>query len=134
MKNFKALLMPAALLILSGVVIYDRFLDPTRNHSNPVGPVSGATLGRGYALVVTSTLGEAWNIAAQAVVDGKSVAEARKDLQDYWLAARTKTFTATVIPEFSKVLPEGTEPKSTEDRAAVAKLWRDFAKGLKGGR
>jgi hypothetical protein len=96
--------------------------------------VDGAKLGRAYAPQVVSTLSDAWNAAADALGQGKSVAEAQAALQQSWQAARAKAFAASVAPDFSKVLAEGVEPKDDAQRAQVVALWRSFARGLKGGR
>lgn len=135
MKRIKSLLTPALVLVLSGVVVYDHLVKPYASPTVPVArKVDGAALGRAYAPVVTATLAEAWLAAAKTLEDGKSVADAQSVLQETWRSGRTDHFKAKVAPEFDRVLAEGKEPKDAEERAAAAKLWRDFAKGLKGGR
>jgi hypothetical protein len=132
-KSWKFWIMPILVVTLASVVVYDHVIAP-RLPNPAVQTVNGITLGKKYSTVVLTDLSDAWTGAAQSVSDGKSMAEAQKTFQDQWQAARTKSFSAIVAPEFAKVLPEGAEPKSPEDRAAVVQLWRDFAKGLKGGR
>lgn len=132
MKNWKALIMPALLVVLAGIVAHDRLL-VGRGVPQPAA-IDGKALGRVYGPIVLASLSDAWLVAAQTISDGKSTAEAQKALQDSWQAARVKAFTANVAPQFSKVLAEGAEPTTPAEREAVAKLWRDFAKGLKGGR
>ena len=132
MKQWKSWIMPSLVVVLAGVVAHDRLI--AGRPAAPSTSVNGAALGRAYAPLVVSSLSDAWLAAAQTVGDGKSVAEAQKTLQETWQAARVKAFTANVAPGFAKVLAEGAEPKNTEERDAVVKLWRDFARGLKGGR
>jgi hypothetical protein len=124
-------LTPLTVFVLAGVVIHDHVGgDP----SSPRSTVNGKALGRSYAPIVASNLGDAWLAAASAMEQGKTVTEAQSALQTTWQEARIKAFTTRIAPEFSKVLPEGQEPTNPADRAEVVKLWRDFAAGLKGGR
>ena len=102
---------------------------------SPTPAVDGAKLGRAYATTVVATLSDAWVAAADALGQGKTVAEAQAALQQGWQAARAKAFAASVTPEFSRVLADGAEPKDAAQRAEVVALWRAFAAGLtKGGR
>ena len=91
-------------------------------------------LGRSYASTLAATYAEGWLAAARAVEDGETIAEAQAKLQAAWQESRTAAFRREVVPVFSAVLPEGSEPETPEQRARVVSLWRDFAKGLKGGR
>ncbi len=125
-------LTPLAVLAIAGVVTYDHFVPP--GPAAPRSIVNGKALGRSFAPSVSSGLGDAWLAAADALEQGKAVSDAQAALQSAWQTARIKAFTATVAPEFSKVLAEGAEPADPTQRAAVVKLWRDFAAGLKGGR
>ncbi len=128
----QGVLTPLAVLVIAGVVAYDHFVPPVP--ATPQSIVNGKALGRSFAPSVSSSLGDAWLAAADALEQGKDIADAQTSLQAAWQAARIKAFTAQVAPEFSKVLPEGAEPTDPSKRAEVVKLWRDFAAGLKGGR
>jgi hypothetical protein len=132
MRFLKEYLTPLAMLVMSGVMLYDH-LSP-RVGPAPDPTVNGATLGRAYSSVLVSAYADGWLAAAKTLEEGKPVAEAQKALQDTWKDARVKAFKAEVQPGFSLVLPEGTEPTDASKRAQVAELWRAFAKGLKGGR
>ncbi len=123
---------PLLILMIGGVVAYDHFSPKTPSPSTAT--VDGKALGRSYAPVVASSLGDGWLAAADALEQGKSTPEAQAALQAAWQAARTKAFAAKVATPFSRVLPEGTEPADPARRAEVVRLWRDFASGLKGGR
>ena len=128
---FRDYVTPTLVLILGGVVAYDHL------HPQPAGPVAvvnGKVLGRKFAAVIASSLGDGWGAAADALEQGKSIADAQVAMQTRWHDGRTKAFAAEVAPEFSKVLGEGSEPTDPTQRAAIVKLWRDFGTGLKGGR
>jgi hypothetical protein len=102
----------------------------------PAAPPASAAevLGRSYASTLAATYADGWLAAARAIEDGETIAEAQTKLQAAWQESRTAAFRRDVVPAFSAVLPEGTEPETPEQRARVVSLWRDFAKGLKGGR
>ena len=124
-------LTPISVAFLAGVVAYDHL-----KTSLPPGPptiVDGEKMGRAYAPTLASALSEGWTAAAEAVESGRSVAEAQDAMQAAFKAARVRSFSATVAPAFARVLPEGSEPKDDVQRAEVARLWRDFATGLKKG-
>ena len=123
---------PVAMLVMSGVLLFDHFAPrPT----TPVEPtVNGVALGRAYAPVLVAGYADAWGAAAKALEEGRPVAEAQKILQDAWKESRVKAFRAEVQPGFALVLPEGTEPTDASKRTQVAQLWRSFATGLRGGK
>jgi hypothetical protein len=91
----------------------------------------GAALGRAYAPALVFTYADAWLAAADALDEGGSVTAAQKTLQEHWAAARLREFRARVEPGLSRVLPEGTEPTTKEQRAKISAFWRSFASGLK---
>jgi hypothetical protein len=108
---------------------------PGPNPPSPPAPtVDAATTGRQFVPILGSTYGDAWLAAADAMEQGKSVPEAQKILQDKWKDARTKEFLAKVKPVFEAVMPEGEDPGDPAKRKAIAELWRDFGRGLKGAR
>jgi hypothetical protein len=126
------LLTPVAIFTLVGFMAYDRMNPP-----QPAGPdraVNAVALGKTYAPTLAATYASGWDDAAKAVEDGKTIADAQKALQDTWKAARVAAFTKDVQPGFALVLPEGTEPSDAAKRQQIAQLWRDFAKGLRGGK
>ena len=124
---------PVLVLMLGGVVAYDHFV-PHEPAVVPAAAVDGKALGRQFAGSVATAFGDAWVAAADTLEQGKSISDAQATLQTKWQDGRTKAFTTLVAPEFSKILGEGAEPTDAAQRAAVVKLWRDFAAGLKGGR
>ena len=126
-------LTPLMVLIMGCVVVHDHLV-PREPAVVVPAAVDGKTLGRKFAGSVAGAFGDAWAAAAEALEAGKSMADAQSTLQTKWRAARADAFAAQVTPEFSKVLGEGAEPVDPAGRAAVVKLWRDFAAGLKGGR
>ena len=129
---FRDFLTPTLLLIVGGVVAYDHVVPRELSVAGPV--VNGKNLGRKFAPTVAGSLGDAWVAAADALEQGKPMADAQSAMQARWQDGRTKAFALQVAPEFSKVLSEGVEPADPVKRAEVVKLWRDFATGLKGGR
>jgi hypothetical protein len=127
----QTVLTPLVVLMIGGVVAYDHL--PPRSSTAAPAAVDGKALGRAYAPMVAASLSEGWLAAADALEQGKAVPEAQAALHSAWQAARTRAFSARVVPEFSRVLPEGAEPTDPVTRAEVVRLWRDFASGLKGG-
>jgi hypothetical protein len=134
LKTLKEILTPLSVLILAGILVYDRMVPRPVPAPTPVPAVSGLALGKAYATVLLSTYGEAWLAAARSLEEGSSVADAQKALQESWKEARAKAFSDHVGTRFALVLPEGSEPASPEKRAQVVQLWRDFARGLQGPR
>jgi hypothetical protein len=136
MKILSEILTPVSILILSGVMVFDRLVPRhvAVPEPLPVAAVNGVALGRDYAPILVSTYGDAWLAAARALEEGKPVAEAQKTLQDAWKQARVRAFADHVAPRFTLVLPEGAEPSTPQERARVVQLWRDFARGLNKGR
>lgn len=134
MRLLKDLLTPISVLVLAGVVAYDR-VTPGSAFSRANQPaINGEALGRAYAPVLAAGYGDAWVAAADALEKGATVAEAQKTLQAAWKDTRVKGFRKDVLPVFALVLPEGTEPTDKAKRAQVADLWRSFARGLKRAR
>ena len=136
MKTFKDWLTLGLAMALAAVVTFEVVtrMPHAAPSPSPAPVVDGVKLGKAYAPQVLSSLSDAWNAAADALAQGKSMAEAQAVLQQSWQSARAKAFTASVAPEFSRVLAEATEPRDAAQRAQVVSLWRDFAKGVKGGR
>ena len=129
---FRDFLTPFLVLIMAGVVVYDHSLLGERTGAQA--NVNGKSLGRRFAASLGSSFGDAWLAGADALDQGKSMGDAQAAMQANWQAGRGKAFATQVAPEFAKVLDEGAEPTDPTQRAAVVKLWRDFAAGLKGGR
>jgi len=102
--------------------------------SVPAEAVDGAALGRAYAPELATTYADAWEEAARLIEQGRTVGEAQAKLQEAWKAARVKAFKERVQPAFTLVLADGAEPTDPAHRVRIAGLWREFARGLKGGR
>lgn len=128
----QAFLTPLALVLLAAMVVHDHIAPAVPSDNQPA--INGKALGRSFAPILATNLGDAWLAGADALEQGKTVTEAQAALQLAWQAARSKSFMAKVAPEFRKVLAEGQEPTNPAERATVVKLWREFAAGLKGGR
>ena len=132
-RIFRDFVNPAIVLILTGVIVFEHFYAiPATINSNLL--VNGRILGHQFKGPVASSFGDAWAEAATILEQGRTVGDAQAALQKHWQTERAKAFATLVAPEFSKVLPEGTEPATSAQRAEVVRLWRDFAVGLKGGR
>jgi hypothetical protein len=134
MKTLKDYLTPVSVLVFTVVAFIDHRIHRPVRPPSPVPTVTGQVLGRSYAPLLLSGYSDAWLAAAQTLEEGKSVADAQTALQETWKAARVKSFTDHVAPSFGLVLAEGDEPSTPEKRAQVVKLWRDFARGLRGDR
>jgi hypothetical protein len=132
-KTYRDYVILALAMALTGVATYEVTTRLPHAAPSPTPAVDGAKLGRAYATTVVATLSDAWDAAADALGQGKTVAEAQAALQQTWQAGRAKAFAAAVTPEFSRVLAEGAEPKDDAQRAQVVALWRAFAAGLKKG-
>ncbi len=134
MKFVREILTPFLLILLTGIVVYDHVLEwgGPGTPPSPDARVDGRKLGRGYAAALADTYADAWDAGAAALEQGKSVAAAQKTLVETWKRARASVFKTQVAPAMARVLPEGHEPGDPAVRAAVVKLWKDFARGLRG--
>ena len=134
MKFIREYLTAFLLVVLTGTVVFDHVLAWNGPGTTPSrGPrVDGRILGRGYAAALAGTYADAWDAGATVLEQGKSVGEAQKTLVDTWKSARANAFGSQIAPAMQRVLPEGVEPDDPAVRAAVVKLWKDFARGLRG--
>lgn len=119
---------PIPVLLLCGIILYDHF----DRRPGPPAPaaVDGQTLGKAFAPQLAASYAAAWTAAAAALEGGQTVTQAQAVLQQTWQAGRSAAFSRLVAPHLAAVLPEGTEPATPGQRAAVVNIWRDFAKGL----
>lgn len=97
----------------------------------PAKPTAVA-IGRAYSSVIVGSYSAAWSTAADDVEAGKPIAEAIARIRPASDAARVKAFEADVAPFFAAIVPDGTADKdvTADRRAALAKAFRDFARGL----
>ena len=120
-----------AVLVLACVVIHDHRVP--QGPAAPKSPVNGRALGRSFAPMVASSLGDGWLAAAEALEQGRDISDAQAALQAAWRDSRTRAFSAKVAPEFIKVQPEGTEPTDPaptgRPRQALARLRRRPERG-----
>ena len=132
-KSLRDILLTALLLIVGASIVQDRL---TNDHAAAASPreINAVALGKSYRFMLASTYAEGWVAAAKALEDGKTIQEAQQVLQDTWKEARNEAFRTRLRPSFTKILPEGTEPVSAEQRTRVATFWRSFAAGLRGTR
>ena len=91
----------------------------------------GEQLGRAYAPAVLKTYADAWDAAAAALAEGKTVAQSQALLQETWKRERSRAFNEGARPEFLELLPEGQEPADPQERARVVSFWKSFAKGMR---
>jgi hypothetical protein len=145
MDKAKAILadvVTTALVVLACLVGYDHFvIEPRHGPPSPApapapggDDVDGAKLGRDYAPALVAVYSDAYEAAAALLEKGATMKQVQDSFVASWQKARVAKFEALVEPSFLRVLPEGTEPRDAAHRAAVVKLYRDFARGLKGGR
>ena len=131
MRILRAMAAPVFVLLLSTVLLYDRLKTDVVAQADPSAGV--VALGKSYGPVLLTAYADGWIAAANALEQGKTVAEAQDLLQSTWKQERIKAFRARVQPQMELVLAEGTEPASSAQRSQVAKFWRNFAAGLKQG-
>ena len=131
MRILRALAAPVFIVLLSTILLYDRLKTDFVAEADP--SAGASVLGKSYGPVLLTTYADGWIAAANALEQGKSVAEAQEILQSTWKAERIKAFRARVQPQMGAVLSEGTEPASPAQRALVVRFWRNFAAGLKQG-
>ncbi|GAC1475463.1 MAG: hypothetical protein NVSMB9_28070 [Isosphaeraceae bacterium] len=117
------------ILILCLLLFCDRL--GQRTVPPPTPTVKGEALGRAYSTWLLSTYADSWLVAAKALEEGHSVAEAQQILQSSWNESRTQAFRSQVQPAFSVFLSEEKEPLDPAQRARVVSLWRSFATGLR---
>jgi hypothetical protein len=108
-------------------------LRPLPAPPEPAKPASEyESLGRAYRAVLPRTYGAAWIKAADQLEAKVAMGKIQADLQAEWQDAREGAFGTAVQPAFARLLPEGTEPTDAQ-RSPLARAWREFARGLKGG-
>jgi hypothetical protein len=125
-----------AVAILAGALAWQMWrgkVVPTPGPS-PTPTVDAVTLGKTFAPKLAAALADGFEAAATMIAAGTSVTDADNSLKTKFAAARNEAFKASVAPEFSKILPEGQEPKDPATREAFAKIHRDFASGLRGAK
>lgn len=88
--------------------------------------------GRRYTKGLATVYAAAWLEGAEALESGRGIAESLGVVEKAWKAGRTSLFDRQVAPYFSAIVPEGRPDAETSQsaRAALAKLWREFAAGL----
>ena len=104
--------------------------DRAQDHERPTLD-RGEHFGQSYAPAVLKTYADAWDTAAAALAEGKTVAQSQALLQETWKRERAKAFNDGVRSEFLAILPEGREPADPQERARVVAFWKSFAKGLR---
>ncbi len=132
-KSLRDILL-TALLLIAGASIVQNW--PTNDHVAAASPqeLNAVALGTAYRSMLANAYAEGWVAAAKALEGGKTIPEAQQVLQARWLDARNEAFRTRLKPSFTRILPEGTEPVSAEQRTRVATFWRSFAAGLRGTR
>jgi hypothetical protein len=100
----------------------------------PVVHSAAYTAGKAYPSQLGKVYAGAWRDGAKQLDAGKGPGEAIDVVAKTWDAGRTAAFNQSVTPEFAKVVPEGKADKdlTADDRAKLAKVWREFADGLEG--
>jgi negative regulator of sigma E activity len=98
----------------------------------PTLPFDAAKLGQSFAPVTSANDADGWDAAADRLEQGGTMADAQAAKQDVSKASRVKAFNAIVAPDFSRVIPVGSEPKDAAQRAEVVAMFRQFANGLRG--
>lgn len=129
-------LLQLALLAFGAFGVWTLYRDHTPAPTPNPATVDYKALGRDYAAALGPAYVAAWGDGAAALEAGKAIPEALDVVAKRWDADRTALFAGRVSPAFSRVVPESADPKTLtpEQRAALAKAWREFAAGLRGSK
>lgn len=124
-----------AALAAGGWMLWPRGPAPTPTP----GPAAGfVQLGRDLGAQLPREYGAAWREGATLLQAGQGIDRAIGQVKASWDDRRRKLFDLKVSPELGKIVPEpapGKEPPdpTPDQRAALAKAWRDLADGLDPG-
>jgi hypothetical protein len=92
--------------------------------------------GKAYGKVLAPTYAATWKSYAADIRAGKTFTESTKTFADNWKTNRDAIYKKYIIPELSKVMPDGTpdDQVTPAQRAALAAAADDLAKGLESAR
>jgi hypothetical protein len=93
----------------------------------------GVAIGRQLAPRVLDSLAQGFDVAADALSQGKDVETADGLLKERFATARSQAFAEVAGPALARVVPEGSEP-TPANRDAFVRLHRGIAQGLRGAR
>ncbi len=95
-----------------------------------------ASVGRRYCVELGKVYAHAYNAGADNLDSGADPSAAIDGVAKSLDAGRVSAYEQIVTPEFAKALPEGKSGKDVTptERRALAQAWREFAKGMEGGK
>jgi hypothetical protein len=93
-------------------------------------------VGRAYVPTLATTYADSWEDGAKLLDAGQPVGTALDTVATSWGPRLTAAYNASVTPAFEKVLPQSKDEKDVtpEEKRALAAAWREFARGLRGGK
>ncbi len=86
---------------------------------------------RAYAQGILEATAQGWEAAALELEKTATVRDALAKGAQVQYEQRLQSLRKNVTPVFNRVLPEGQEPTTPEQRAAAVKAYRDLATGLR---
>jgi len=109
-------------------------LDPARGQ--PTYDADFARLGREYPAALGRQYAAAWEAGALRLECGDDLSKAIAVVGREWDGNRAMLFDRTITTEFAKIVPEAQHDADVtpSQRAAMARAWRGFARGLRGQR
>jgi hypothetical protein len=92
-------------------------------------------IGQSYVPELCGAYASSLDEGAKLLDAGQPVSMAIDTQSKSWESGRLAAFDKILKPEFSKIIPEGTDDKTvtSSDRLALANAWRGTAKGLREG-
>ena len=109
---------------------YNTFVKPY--DTGRIESVDAVALGREFGPMLSVSLADGFEAGASVLEapDGTVAAGIEKQKQ-VAEAAKDAAFEKRVGPAFALIVPDGEEDTSQTKRSALARLWRDFARGLR---
>jgi hypothetical protein len=94
--------------------------------------VDAAALGREFGPMLAVALADGFEAGAATLESpGGSVAAGIEKQKEVAESAKDRAFERKVGPAFALIVPDGDEPKEQSKRSELARVWRDFARGLR---
>lgn len=92
----------------------------------------GVKDGSAYRPLQDAAYADAADGLAASIEAGKAIGDSQAVFQSAFESGRQSGFASTIQPSLAKILPEGSEPTTTTQRAAFAAYWRGVARGFRG--
>lgn len=130
--KFRDVSIGAAVLLAALGFFYGQWSQSDRRRPESIDAVA---LGAEFAPMLAVALADGFEAGATVLEGpGGSVALGIEKQKEVAEAAKDRAFEAKVGPAFALIVPDGAEPTDQYKRAELARVWRDFARGLRKGR